>query len=171
MYVCAHVHVCVYVCVCVHVCVCVRVCVCLCACLHKVFICLCLCVWVCISMAMSVHNLTKHHMLVIQEVALCAGDEKLTAIGVLATVGLLIRTTPKDDLSLNSMSTWHYTHMGGTRSKFKSWKVTNHTQNASPKHLIAFWKISESWNLAVALKVPPMHTLGLDQTEYPDLRP
>ena len=48
--------------------------------------------------------------------------------------------------------------MGGTRLKSESWKVKMHAKNASQRlfFFIAFRKISESWNLAVAWKVPPM---------------
>ena len=45
-------------------------------------------------MTMFMHILTKHNMLVIQEVALCTGNEKLTPVGVLPAVGLLVATTP-----------------------------------------------------------------------------
>ena len=42
-------------------------------------------------------------MLVIQEVTLGTGDEKLTAIGIFPTVGLLIATTPKHLLIIMSL--------------------------------------------------------------------
>ena len=42
--------------------------------------------------------------------------------------------------------------------KFESWKVPNHIQNASQHQFIASWEKSESWNPAIARKVPSVHT-------------
>ena len=57
------------------------------------------------------------------------------------------------------------TCMGGTGLKFESWKVQNHVQINII--CIAFWQKSESWNLAVARKVPPMYTfLATHQHEF-----
>ena len=52
--------------------------------------------------------------------------------------------------------------MGGPRLTFESWKVRNHTKNASQNHFYCFWKLYESWNLAVAWKVPPIKSWGIN---------
>ena len=44
--------------------------------------------------------------------------------------------------------------MGETGFKFESWNVKNYTQNASPYHVIVFWKKSESWNSGCSQKIP-----------------
>ena len=46
-------------------------------------------------------------------------------------------------------------HMGGTGLKPEFWKMQNHIQNASQHHLYCLLRESESWNQAIARKVPP----------------
>ena len=46
--------------------------------------------------------------------------------------------------------------MGGTGLKLESWKVYNHIKNASEHHFYCLLREFESWNSAVARKVPPM---------------
>ena len=50
--------------------------------------------------------------------------------------------------------------IGGTRLRLnlESWKMRNHSKWISAS-FIAFWKVSESWNPAVAWGVPPMYSV------------
>ena len=53
--------------------------------------------------------------------------------------------------------------MGGTGLKFESWKVQNHTKNASQHHSYCLLREYESWNPATARKVPPMKMKHMEQ--------